>query len=149
MNWNNLKSVRLSKICVYLFSAALLVMICTAPWIFRFIIRLRQMEDSALIYFLISFYTAAIPVSGILWDLHLLLRRIGRSEIFCAGNTSLLRRISWYCFAVGVICFASMFYYPPFLFIAGSAAFMGLIVRVVKNVFEEADRIKTENDYTI
>ena len=29
------------------------------------------------------------------------------------------------------------------------AAFLGLILRVVKNVFSEAVRIKTENDFTI
>ena len=36
-----------------------------------------------------------------------------------------------------------------FLFIMVAAAFMGLILRVVKNVIESAVLIKEENDYTV
>ena len=37
----------------------------------------------------------------------------------------------------------------PFLIVSAAAAFVGLILRVVKNVFAEAVRLKDENDYTI
>ena len=40
-------------------------------------------------------------------------------------------------------------YYMPFLIVSAAAAFVGLILRVVKNVFAEAVRLKDENDYTI
>ena len=43
----------------------------------------------------------------------------------------------------------SALYYMPFLIVSAAAAFVGLILRVVKNVFAEAVRLKDENDYTI
>jgi hypothetical protein len=39
--------------------------------------------------------------------------------------------------------------YVPFLFVAMSAAFMGLFLRIVKNVMQSAVIIKTENELTI
>ena len=40
-------------------------------------------------------------------------------------------------------------YYMPFLLLSAAAAFVGLMLRVVKNAFAEAVNIKNENDYTI
>ena len=44
---------------------------------------------------------------------------------------------------------ASGFYYFPFWLLCGAAMFMALILRVIKNVFAQAEEIKRENDYTI
>ena len=60
-----------------------------------------------------------------------------------------LRRCSWCCMVVAAICLvftAALFY---FLLVAAAAAFMGLILRVIKNVFQQAMELKEENDYTI
>ena len=60
-----------------------------------------------------------------------------------------LRRCSWCCMAVAAICLvftAALFY---FLLVAAAAAFIGLILRVIKNVFQQALALKEENDYTI
>ncbi len=81
--------------------------------------------------------------------LHRLLRNLRRERVFEQENVTLLRAISWLCIAVGVVTLVSGFYYTSFFLVAAAAAFCGLIVRVVKNVFEQAIEIKTENDYTI
>ncbi|WP_411654987.1 DUF2975 domain-containing protein [Anaeromassilibacillus sp. SJQ-1] len=81
--------------------------------------------------------------------LHRLLRNIRRERVFEKENVTLLRVISWLCIAVGVVTLVSGLYYTSFFLVAAAAAFCGLIVRVVKNVFEQAIAIKTENDYTI
>ena len=39
--------------------------------------------------------------------------------------------------------------YIPYLFIAVAAAFVGLMLRVVKNVMENAVELKAENELTI
>ena len=39
--------------------------------------------------------------------------------------------------------------YMPFIMVSVTFAFIALIVRVVKNVMEQAIFIKEENDYTI
>ena len=51
--------------------------------------------------------------------------------------------------AGGGLCLLSMFYYPPFGVIAFAAVFVGMIVRVVKNVMAEAVALKEEADFTI
>ena len=48
-----------------------------------------------------------------------------------------------------MICVVSCAYYIPFFFVAIAAGFVGLIVRVIKNVFAEAIALKDENDFTI
>ena len=74
---------------------------------------------------------------------------ISLGEVFTAGNIALLRRCSWCCMIVAAICLlftAALFY---FLLVAAAAAFIGLILRVIKNVFQQALALKEENDYTI
>ena len=53
------------------------------------------------------------------------------------------------CFAVAAVCLASSLYYQLFLLVAACAAFMGLLLRVIKNVFVRARELKEENDFTI
>ena len=84
-----------------------------------------------------------------LWRLHLLLASIGRGDVFCAQNARSLRIISWCCIAAGLVYLAGGAWDAYLLILAAAAGFVGLILRVLKNVFEEAVRIKEENDYTI
>lgn len=90
-----------------------------------------------------------MPAAITLWGLRRLLRNIGAGAVFIAENTSILRCISWCCIAAGLVYLASALYYMPFLVLSAAAAFVGLLLRVVKNAFAEAVCIKDENDYTI
>lgn len=93
--------------------------------------------------------TAAVPAAAALYGLWRLLRNISEGEVFIPENVSILRLLSWCCIAAGLVCLFSALYYMPFLIVSAAAAFVGLILRVVKNVFAEAVRLKDENDYTI
>ncbi|MBQ6708146.1 MAG: DUF2975 domain-containing protein [Clostridia bacterium] len=84
-----------------------------------------------------------------LYSLLRLLFNIKKDGIFIPPNTQYLRRISWCCFAVAVITFIGGLFYIPFLFISVAAAFVGLMLRVVKNVMQSAVEIKAENELTI
>ena len=101
------------------------------------------------ILFMASLYLCSVPAWVVLVLLGRLLHKIGGGQIFVAENVSALRGISWCCFAAAVICLVSAVYYLPFLLAAAAAAFMALIVRIVKNCFEEATGMKNELDYTI
>ena len=48
-----------------------------------------------------------------------------------------------------VVCLAAAYIYLPFAFLGVAAAFMALIVRVLKNAFAQAVHMKDELDYTI
>lgn len=150
MNWNKDKSVKLSKFCVYLFMLILVGVCIGAPWLFRLLVNLRAQDLSGkFALFLLSTYTAAVPAAAALYGLWRLLRNISEGEVFIGENVAILRLLSWCCIAAGLVCLFSALYYMPFLIVSAAAAFVGLILRVVKNVFAEAVRLKDENDYTI
>ncbi|MDD6279074.1 MAG: DUF2975 domain-containing protein [Oscillospiraceae bacterium] len=84
-----------------------------------------------------------------MWGLHVLLRNISRGDVFTERNTLCLRIISWACMMAGVVfavfgMWRFIFFLPAFF-----AVMFGLIMRVLKNVFEKAVEIKSENDFTI
>jgi len=150
MEWNKDNSLRLSKICIYMFTVAMIIILLFAPKIFSVLIELRvNYLGGTLPYFLASTYIASIPAAIALAGLHKLLSNIEKGDVFIYRNVRILRMLSWCCIFAGVICLASSLYYMPFLIIAAAAGFVGLILRVVKNVFAQAVEIKNDNDYTI
>ena len=85
----------------------------------------------------------------------ILLRLLGdirREEVFTRANVRRLRLISYCGFAIMVSCIvgAALAVPRPFFFILGLiAGFLGLLMRVVKNVIEAARLLKEDADYTI
>ena len=87
-----------------------------------------------------------------------LLMNIKKDIVFDKKNVKLLRIISWSCFYAAAVCIVAFvlvwltFSYGVgigLILLTAGAGFMGLVVRVVKNVFEAAIEIKDENDLTI
>lgn len=148
--WNKDKSITLSLFCVRLFAVVLVGVCICAPWLFeRFTLVRHIVPQQMLSFFLVTVYTVAVPAAFALWQLHGLLAAIRKEQVFTYTNVTRLRVLSWCCLAAGIICLASVLYYAPFLALAAAAAFMALILRVVKNVFEQAVALKDENDFTI
>jgi len=148
--WSGEKSITLSKLCVLLFMGLLLAALVTAPWLTRWFVEFSQAgpkEEAAC--FMATIYVGAVPAAYLLYSLLKLLIRIEAGQVFTDENVELLRRISWSCFAGAGIALVSLFYYYPWFFVTVAAAFMGLIVRVVKNVVAQAVELKNEADYTV
>ncbi|HCR84567.1 DUF2975 domain-containing protein [Syntrophomonas wolfei] len=148
--WNGEKSIILSKLCVLLFMGLLVAAVVTAPWLTQWYVEFSQagLEEEAA-YFMATIYVGSVPAAYLLYSLLKLLRRIETGQVFTAKNVELLRRISWSCFVGAGIALISLLYYYPWLFMGVAAAFMGLIVRVVKNVVAQAVELKNEADYTV
>ena len=153
--WNKDKSLLLSRVAVGAFMVIAVLWVIAAPTLTKLFLDFSRASmhgmsrQQTLLCFLSTQYLS-LPVAGtLLWNLHRLLQRIGRSEVFVRANERALRRISWCCILEAVICVLSCLYYIPFLFVAVAAGFMALIVRVIKNVFAEAIVLKDENDFTI
>jgi len=148
--WNGRRSIALSRFCVLIFMALFVCVAAAAPWIVRWFLGFsRAFLKGAEPCFLATIYSGFAAAMILLFCLFRLLRRIEAEQVFVSENVEDLRRISWSCFAGAMICLASSFYYFPWIFVSVSAAFMGLIVRVVKNVFAQAVELKNESDYTI
>ncbi len=78
-----------------------------------------------------------------------LLCRVGKGLVFTEASTALIRAISWCCIALCLFFAVLGIYFRLALIVAFAAMFLGLCLRVVKNVIEEATEIKSENDMTI
>ena len=78
-----------------------------------------------------------------------LLLQVKGENVFSAKSVSLIRGISWCSIGVGVVFALLTYYFTLSSVIAFAALFLGLCVRVVKNVIERATEIKDENDLTV
>lgn len=148
MNWNKDKSVLLSKICTVLFALVLAVLCAASPWMQRFTLQIAA-QRLRVNWYTVSLSAFAVPAYIALFFLYRMLDNIGKERIFVAQNVRCLRAISWCCFGASAVFLASSFYSVSWLALAVAAAFGGLILRVVKNVFEAAVALKDEHDLTI
>jgi hypothetical protein len=142
--------VLLSQFCVLLFSAVLLAVLVFTPSLVRWLIVFSRAELQGMeIYFFSTIYIGSMPAALLLYSLFRLLKHISSRQMFLPENVGHLRRISWCCYAGVAVCFISAVYYFPWLVIAVPAGFMGLIVRVVKNVVALGVELQNEADYTV
>ena len=86
---------------------------------------------------------------GALFFLNRLISNIRSSKIFVNENTTILRILSWCCYVVGIAVTVYSVWEYYYIVIGAAAAFFGLIIRVLKNVFAQAVEIREENDGTI
>ncbi len=84
-----------------------------------------------------------------LWELNIMLKNISKQELFTDRNTRCVRIISWCCFGVAAVFAGLAFWRLLALLVAVIAGFVGLILRVVKNMLASAAEMREENDYTI
>ena len=149
MNWNADKSVRLSQACVIVFAALLLALDVGCYWAVTWFIHLRGMSAPAGMLMMLTIYLCSIFAWILLAQLWKLLRNIQAGRVFDEDNVHLLRAVSWCCVGAGLICLVSTVYYIPFAAVGIAACFMALIVRIVKNVFQQAIAMKSELDLTV
>lgn len=144
--WSTKNSATLSLVLTYLCSFILLGCMVFAPDILPRWFKTEHFANGVMI----SFYVCCPMAIALVVCLIMLLTNIRKGVVFDEKNIKLLRMISWCCLLVAGITFAGTFiFFPPFFLVAVSAGFLGLILRVVKNVIAEACRIKQENDLTI
>jgi len=153
--WNSRKSLNLSWICTKCFIVGIFVFAVFLPALLKVYVAVSPAYSSViqLTPLMIVLYLCCIPSLLALIALDRLLSNLRRNEIFTRRNVSLLRAISWCCFAVAILIMAAISYYFFFIFhlmvVAIIASFIGLIVRVVKNVIEQAVLLKEEQDLTV
>lgn len=150
MSWNSERSITLTKICIGIFTIGYILVLALCPGLMKQFVKYSfSARGKDAVFFMATVYACAVPLGCILWQLYGLVSRIGGEDIFTGKNIHALRIISWMCFAVTLICLVSMSYYVFYIVLAACAAFIGLLIRVIKNVFVRARQLKEENDFTI
>ncbi|NLN97131.1 MAG: DUF2975 domain-containing protein [Eubacteriaceae bacterium] len=151
--WNERKSILLSKIVV-------IAIIVTIPVLGGFLPTLIQQllcsgsacpiqSDYYTVAILIPYGVMALPGLVLMAFLYKLLQNIDNHQLFIEDNVSLLRRISWLCFLIAAVAILATGLWWAWSVLAIAAVLIGLLVRVIKNIFARAIIIKEENDYTI
>lgn len=148
--WNERKSLVLSKLCVIAFMVCLAAALVGGPWLVKWLTTYSiNAKQQYYPLFMTTLYSGGAVAAVLLYALYRLLHNISKGAVFERINITYLRRMSWCCFFGAGIALLSWLYYLPWLIVAVAAAFMGLIVRVVKNMMEQAVLLKQENDFTI
>lgn len=150
--WSKNKSIVLSQVIIKVMDLGIVIACIIAPKLVK-LYDTRVMLEAGLpsVYapLLITLYCCVPPALTALISLDLLLFNIQHGDMFVKKNVGLLRIISWCCF-LGSAIFVYFSILRPFaLTIVVVAAFLGIILRVVKNCFEEAVALREENDFTI
>lgn len=146
---NEKKSIFVSILLVKI----LFVCLLAAPFLLPFFIGwyVSLSADLQDVYWPAHDYRLSLSGSGGNCDSlygHLLLN-IRKKMVFVKKNADYLYTISWCAYAVCLL-FLVMGFWRPLAFVVSFAAFfIGVVLRVVKNVFRQAIAIREENEYTI
>lgn len=119
------------------------------PYILKNFTHFVAGDDTLYPIMLTVIYISYIPIYIAFIGLHKLLLNIRREILFEDSNVTILTCLSWCCFAIGVIYGLFGILYIWSLFAALLGCFMWMILRVLKNVFEQAVHIRCENDLTV
>ena len=98
--------------------------------------------------FAAAYAEIALMLSG-LGMLFALLLLVHKKKVFTLKAVELIRYISWCLILMGVVMISLTFFSLIALFAGTAVLFVGLTIRVVKNVIEEAVFLKEENDLTV
>ena len=97
----------------------------------------------------ICLYLTLVPAFVLIFCLNRILSNVKTGAVFTAGTVKMLRVISYCCFAAAVIFAVLGIWRLLALLLCFAAAFVGLLLRVLKNVFQQAVLIREENEFTI
>ncbi len=78
-----------------------------------------------------------------------LLLRVKNELVFTSKSVLVVRAVSYCAFLIGILFIALGYFFKIAFVVSVAAVFLGLCLRVVKNVIEKACEIKDENDLTV
>ena len=141
------KSTKLTLFVTYLAGAILILLMIFASPIAKYI--LGQGAKNAFLSAVAAFYICCPAAWVALYKIRKLLKNVLADTIFTSETAKLLRHLSWCCAFVAAVSFVTTYFCHIFFTFTIGAAFMTLILRVLKNVLAKAVEIKEENELTI
>ena len=109
----------------------------------------EYLSDRTMAMVLTVYYCFCVPALAALVSTRRILANLRRGVVFDASNVRLLRLISWAALAGGLVCVAGAPVSLAFLAVGLVCGFVGVVMRVVKNLIAAAVDLKAENDLTI
>ena len=154
--WNSKRSIILTKFCILALMLTSVIMMFYGKYLIsRFLILTGGAKidiSNEFSFYIITFISYMLGIIALL-TLFCMLRFIVNLEndlVFVPQNIKWLRFISYGCLSAGLLLIiTTVVYHKLFLVLSLAALFMMLIVRVIKNAFEQAVKMKEELDLTI
>lgn len=141
------KSTKLTFYVTYLFGIILIGLILFAYPIAKNVLGPNQ--RTAYLAAVIAFYICCPAAWVALFKIRRLLKNVLTDTIFTNETVRLLHQLSRCCAFVAAICFITIYFCHIFFTFCIGAAFMALLLRVLRNVMGKAVAIKEENELTI
>ena len=154
--WNSKRSIILTKFCILTLMLVSVIMMFYGKYLIsRFLILTGGAKidiSNEFSFYIITFISYMLGIIALL-TLYCMLRftiNLEKDLVFVPQNIKWLRFISYGCLSAGLLLIiATVVYHKLFLVLSLAALFMMLIVRVIKNAFEQAVEMKEELDLTI
>ncbi len=148
----NNNSVKLTKTLTQILILGLIVLDIFGYWAVEHVAVELMKEDMGLyggLSLLICMYITSVPTFYLLINVYKLIKNIEINKIFDSENIDFLNKASISCFIISLISLAFMYFWTSLVIIIVSAIFLGLIIRVVRDIFKRAIMMKDELDLTI
>lgn len=153
---SNKTSIFISMIMTGLLTLTLIVLLPFLPAVVDSMLGMKDnvgnrelLGEGARLYVLVAAYVMMVVAFVTVAFLFLLLRQVWQGRVFEESVLRILAVLSLCCFVMGALFLSIVYCFQIALLVALAAFFLGLCLRVVKNVLTEAGRIKAENDFTI
>ncbi len=140
-------SAKITRAITCLFCVLLLVLMLLGPRLLTFYF--GYLSAALIRKVLLAFYLCCPAAWAALICILRLMTNIIRENIFTAKTVFSMRLLSWCCGYVALVCLIFGFYWAPLLAFSLGAAFLTLILRVLKSVMARATELKNENELTI
>ena len=145
----NDRSVRFTSLSIKAALVLSVISLFIMPYAARIYRDLSIQGDDVTVPLLVTFYICAAVGIFILITLDRLVNNIMKGEVFTEDNVRYLRILSYSCFVIAFVTLIFAHFRFLSFIVAFAAFFFGLILRVIKNCFTEAIRLREENDFTI
>ena len=142
-----LVSAKITRAITCLFCVLLLVLMIFGPKLLSFYFAYLSAELAKKV--LLAFYLCCPAAWAALICILRLMTNIIRGEIFTNRTVFSMRLLSWCCAYVSLVCLIFGFWWAPLFVFSLGAAFLTLMLRVLKSVMARATEIKAENELTI
>ena len=145
--YTQLVSAKVTRVLTVLFSVLLLVLMIFGPRLLYSCFAYLSVSLSKKV--LLAFYLCCPAAWTALICIWRLMTNIIHENIFTAQTVFSMRLLSWCCGYVAIVCLVFGYFWAPLLAFSLGAAFLTLILRVLKSVMARATELKNENELTI
>ena len=145
--YTSVTSAKVTRAITVAFCVLLLVLMVFGPKLLS--LYFGYLAETLTKKVLLAFYLCCPAAWAALCSILRLMTNIIQEKIFTPQTVFSMRLLSWCCAYVALVCLVFGFFWAPLLVFALGAAFLTLILRVLKSVMQRACEIKAENELTI